>query len=807
MMQILAEAMDLPPDVRGPLLDRACAQDEAMRAAIDDLLAHQDAAGRFLEEPLFDASGFRRAEDLSPIGHTVGPYRITEEIGRGGMGAVYLAVRSDEAFDRRVAIKLIKRGMDTDAIQRRFRRERQILANLDHHHIARLFDGGTTGDGRPYLVMEYVAGLRIDRYADARHLDETGRIALLLKVCEAVQHAHQNNVVHGDIKPANILVTEDGTPKLLDFGIARILDASSSDAPTVAWRGMTPEYASPEQIGGDPITAASDVYSLGAVLRELLAGSAPLKGDLDKIVSMALRAEPERRYASVADLAGDLARFLGGQPVRAQKDTVVYRASTFVRRRRRAVLATAAVAIVCLAAGAGVTWVAIRPPRAHSIAVLPFAAARPDPAVESLSEGITDSLINALGSLPSVSASAHDSVYRLKDRPSLPTDVAREFRVDMVLTGKVSATPERLSVDAALFDARNQQTVWHHRYDAAASDIFSLQDQLAADVSRQMGLTTPVEGESARRDTQSEIAYRDYLMGRKFWSLRDWESLPRAIEYFQQAIAADPQYALAYSGEADAYGLMGAYYIDSPDKTFVPAKAAALKALALDDRLAAAHTSLALTTWLYDWDWPKADAEFRRAVALDPRYVTAHHWYGLFLGEMGRFDEAMAQMQQARELDPTSPPVIADSGRVCFWARRYKESRQYYDRAFQMGANFSFLVEAMELYERTDPEEYYRDLVKLQWHDTDIYRTQGPEAFWRRDLASLLSHYPGQYPGFGLVEDSARIGDRDRAFQGLEQAFQHRDHRMTQLRVDPILDPLRSDPRFDEVLKRMNLAR
>ncbi len=690
------------------------------------------------------------------------------------MGAVYLAVRDDDEYQRRVAIKLIKRGMDTDAIQRRFRRERQILANLDHHHIARLFDGGTTPDGRPYLVMEYVAGLRIDRFAGARHLDDAGRIALFIKVCQAVEHAHQNHVVHGDIKPANILVTEDGIPKLLDFGIARILDASSSDAPTVTWRVMTPEYASPEQMGGEPITAASDVYSLGAVLRELIAGPTardggtdpprpPLKGDLDKIVGMALREEPSRRYASVASLADDLSRHLEGRPVTARKDTISYRARTFVRRRKRALLATAAVAIVCLLIGAAFTWIAIRPAQVHSLAVLPFETTRPDQASESLSEGITDSLINALGHLPSVNTPAHDSVFRLKGQPIVAEDAAREFHVDMVLTGSVSSSPERLSVEASLFDARRNQVVWRHRYDAAPSEIFSVQDQIVDDVSRKLGVTTVVDGQSRtpKRDTQNEVAYRDYLMGRKFWNLRTGESLPKAIEYLQRAIATDPQYALAYSGLADSYGLIGAYYLKPADQAFPPAKAAALKALALDDTLAPAHTSLALTVWLYDWDWPKADEEFRRAVALDPRYVTAHHWYGLFLGEMGRFDEATAQMQKARELDPTSAPVFADSGRVYFWARRYPESRDYYRQAFDMGANFTIFVEAMELYEQTDRDEYYRDLVKISFPtDPNIYRTQGPTAFWRRDLASLSAQYPApqgsRVSGYGSGHSRAR---------------------------------------------------
>jgi serine/threonine protein kinase len=819
IMQILAEAMDCPAGERADLLDRACAGDAPLRRAVEDLLARENAADRFLEDPLLVAAEGRADDDALPIGRTLGSYRITEEIGRGGMGAVYLAVRNDDEYRRSVAIKLIKRGMDTDAIQRRFRRERQILANLNHHYIARLFDGGTTPDGRPYLVMEHVAGRRIDRYADDRHLDEAARLSIVLKVCQAVEHAHEAHVVHGDIKPANILVTEDGDPKLLDFGIARILDApsSASEAQTASIRVMTPEYSSPEQKRGESITAASDVYSLGAVLRELLAGRpagdtadvphTTLKGDLNKIVMMALRDEPDRRYESVAALGDDLRRYLERRPVNARKGTVVYRGRSFVRRHKRTMLATVAVAIVSLLGGAAFTWVTIRPPETHALAVLPFETTQPDQASESLSEGVTDSLINALGHLPSVTTPAHDSVYHLKNRPIAPTEAARELHVDMVLTGRVSSSPDRLSVEVSLFDARRSQVVWQQRYDAAASEIFSVQDQIVGDVSRKLGVVNAADGarHAPKRDTQSEMAYRDYVIGRKFWNLRTPDGYVQAIEYFQRAIVADRQYAVAYSGLADSYALQGAYFLKPAHETFPPAKAAALKALVLDDTLAAAHSSLALTVWLYDWNWRKADEEFRLAIDLDPRYVTARHWYGLYLGEMGRFDEAMDQMHEARELDPTSAPVFADSGRVFFWARRYNESADYYRRAFQMGANYSFLYEAMELHEQTDPDEYYRDLMKAAWGvDPNIYRMQGPAAFWRRDLAILLSQ---NVRNFRVAEDYARLGDKDRAFHALELAIQERDHTMTQLKVNPILDPLRKDPRFDGLLSRMNLIR
>ena len=397
VMRVIDAVIDLTPSRQQAALDEACAGDEALRREASMLLAHHTAAGAFLEESAFDALPSSGADNTF-IGRRLGPYRITEEIGRGGMGAVYKAVRDDDQYRAEVAVKLIKRGMDTDFIQRRFRNERQILANLNHPNIARLLDAGTTDDGLPYFVMEYVEGRAIDEYCDARKLSTAERLGLFRKVCGAVQYAHQNLVIHRDLKPSNILITADGTPKLLDFGIAKILrrgrEAQTSLTETEL-RVMTPEYASPEQARGEAITTASDVYSLGVLLYELLTGRRPyrfmsrrpddvarviceqeperpstavsraeeatpegdtgaktltrrhsgearddspdklrrrLRGDIDNIVLTAMRKEPERRYASVEDFSEDIRRHLEGLPVRARPQTLAYKGATFIKR-------------------------------------------------------------------------------------------------------------------------------------------------------------------------------------------------------------------------------------------------------------------------------------------------------------------------------------------------------------------------------------------------------------------------------------------------------------------------------------------
>jgi serine/threonine protein kinase len=424
--EIFSAALELKPHERVSFLKKACATDENLRREVLALLSAHDASGDFIQNPAVVDVGFM-VNDVSKdtnhsavAGRHIGTYEIIRELGRGGMGAVYLASRADESFDKRVALKLIKRGMDSDAIIKRFVMERQILANLDHPNIARLIDGGTTDDGLPYFVLEYVEGTTITRYCDEHKLNTLERLKLFLQVCTAVQFAHQSLVVHRDLKPSNIIVTKDGTPKLLDFGIAKLLSMDSTlvEATETVARLLTPEYASPEQLRGLPITTTSDVYSLGVILYELLSGhrpftlagrsaeevvrmitaSEPLKpsvvitrhkatsqtdnehhsltpesisrtregnvdklrrrlvGDLDNILLKALRKEPERRYSSVQDLSADIQRHLTGLPVLAREDTFAYRAGKFIQRNKVSVAAAAVVAITLITATVVTTW-------------------------------------------------------------------------------------------------------------------------------------------------------------------------------------------------------------------------------------------------------------------------------------------------------------------------------------------------------------------------------------------------------------------------------------------------------------------
>ncbi len=868
--RLFHEALERAPHEFADFLSKACAEDATLRHEVESLLDSYREDENFLQAPVSAQSVAALADhainqaEASIVGERVGPYRVIRELGRGGMGAVYLAERADGQFEQQVAIKILKRGLDTEQVLRRFRRERQILADLSHPNIARLLDGGMTNDGRPYLVMEYIAGQPIDDYADTHQLSIEERLKLFGAVCAAVQYAHEHRVIHRDLKPGNILIMEEGTPKLLDFGIAKLLDAEQSATPTpTALRVMTPEYASPEQLRGLHSAAASDVYSLGVVLYELLSGQRPysfqsrlprevlqtiqaadplkpsvsakrgairdrtpeaiaharcttpeelqrkLRGELDNIVLMALRKEPERRYVTVELFAEDVRRYLAGLVVVARKDTLGYRGVKFFKRHRPHILITATVAILCLLLGFWLNWFTTRLRVRESIAVLPFTYISQDPQAEFLADGLTDSLIDSLSRLPKLAVPAHNSVFRYKGQPLDPPIIGRALGVETLLMGRAASDGNDLSVRVELIEAHNGQVIWAKRYDGKTSELLTLPQGIAQEVAQQLGLNAPAEWKPHRRPTENLEAYRLYHKGQFYWNQRTELGMKSAIEYFEQALAKDPSFALAYSGLANSYSLIGTHKTILPREAFSIAKRAALQAIAHDEQSAEAHTSLALITWLHDWDWAGAEHEFRRAIELNPNYVTAPHWYGLYLAEMGRFDEAVAAEQRALELDPLSLYVHADLGRVYYYARRYEQSLRQYRRASEMNPNFStFYLESSFSYEQMGLyDELISCLEKTDGRDKQykpIYLKHGLRGVWQKMLETFMQEK--QSNPFDVVYLYVRLGKKEQALDYLYRAYELQDHQMVQIKVEPLFDGLRAEPRFKELLRRMKLV-
>ena len=864
--EVFQSALELPADRRPAYLIEACGQDEGLLREVQALLSSYAEAGDFIETPALGPD-LVTTEDVGPpstvIGRRLGAYKIVREIGAGGMGSVYLAVRADDEFQKRVAIKLIRRGMDNEFIIRRFRNERQILANLDHPNIARLLDGGTTAEGLPYFVMEYIEGQPARQYSDSRKLPIVERLRLFRKICSAVQYAHQKMIIHRDIKPGNILVTAEGTPKLLDFGIAKILDPDPEapsrglDPTTATSRLMTPQYASPEQIRGEEVTAASDIYSLGVLLYELLSGHRPyrfryhtaleiarviceeeperpsvainlievipvdvgepieiapdtvcnargctleqlhrqLSGTLDSIVLKALRKDPRQRYSSAEDLAADLKRYMDGLPVSIPAFPVA-------PQRPDADSGDQA---------------------ARSLAVLPFKVlTAEEKADEFLGMGMADAIITKLSMLRRIMVRPTSAILKYFDGEHNVLTAGYELNVEYVLDGRIQRAGDRVRVTVQLIRVTDSMPTWGAKFDESFTDIFAVEDSISELVAQ--ALVPRLTGEERalllKRETDNPDAYQAYLKARYYWNRFTDEDFGKALELLKEAIRLDPGYAMAYAGLADWFNWSAIYGMGSPRDFFPQAKEAAQKAIELDDSLADAHAALGFTVLCYEWDWAGAERIFERALDLNPHSDSAHHWYSYLLASEGRFDEAIAEIKLTQELNPLSLMNKSMTGYNYYQARRYDLAEQELRKIFELERNFgnAYLVRGMVLERKglyDEAIESVRKSMELMpgsivplWTLGHCLGIAGRESEAREVLAELenhsLEHYASPYY-FALIH--AGLGDTDRAIDWLEKACEARECWLIWLGTEPKLDALRPDPRFINLMERVGIPR
>ncbi len=870
---IVADALAQPDADRAAFAAARCGDDAALYEEVRSLLESAAEAAQLYETPRVTTAGLLAAiadgdEAGQVVGGRIGAYRILAEIGRGGMGAAYLAARADEAYEKRVAVKLIKRGMDTDAILRRFRHERQILANLEHPNIVMLLDGGTTQDGLPYFVMEYIDGVPIDEFCEAGHLSIADRLKLFQAVCAAVHHAHEQRVLHRDLKPSNILVTSSGVPKLLDFGIAKLLDSdqgSHTVEPTLLARAMTPQYASPEQMRGEPLSPSSDVYSLGVLLYVLLAGRHPyrldgrspqdaervvceevpakpsvaaaatggsqdepepghrrrmLSGRLDAIALTALSKHPAARYPSAKALGDDIQRHLDGLPVaaRAPRGGPLAWLSAGGRRRSLAV-ASAIAALVAIVFAGATRFNRTAPPavESQSVAVLPFTNVDGDPELDYLSDGITEDIINRLSRAPHLRVIARDSANRYRGHGVDLQQVARELRVESILTGRVVQRGTSVSVTAELVDAREQRQIWGERYERESGDLQSLQSTLAQQIATtlQLRFTDNERTRFARSYTQDAEAYQAYLRGRFFWNKRTASGFRTSLGYFKQAVERDPDFALAYSGLADSYGLLTEYHALPATQTYPEVKRAVTKALELDPDLPEAHISKAYLSQFYEWDWAAAEREYKRALELNPNYATGHQWYAEYLAAMGRHQEALASIKRAQAVDPLSLIVNAVEANILYMGGEYDRAIAKAHEVIAMEPNFPEVYEYLK--RSHDQKGEYREAIaarqmRRKLLGRDVTETPALRAaaaattareYWQHRLEQeiLESKTEGRQP-FEFAELMTQTGDKQRGLEWLERACVEHDFMMIYVRVAPNLRALRSEPRYQDVLER-----
>ncbi len=574
---ILGEALEQNSSAaRIALVERRCGEDTDLLEEAESLLVEAEALlterTDSFEDCAQNAASTFWQEGPPRSGERVGAYVIVRELGRGGMGTVFLAERADGQFEKQVAIKILNRGADTAEILHRFRAERQILARLDHPNIARLLDAGTTDDGLPYFIMDYIVGAPVTRFAVAQRLSTRQRLELFLKICAAVEFAHRNLVVHRDIKPSNIVANAEGEPKLLDFGIAKLLakDEDAAQSTTEAQQHLTPISASPEQAKGDPITIATDIYSLGALLYEMLSGQKPhrfstarptreelalvvgeqvppppsavasnaqtarlLRGDLDAIVLFAMRKEPEMRYATVADLAADIRRHLARKPVVARHPTLGYRAKCLVKRNRSRLVASAAVVIVLTGVlfafwarsqqnareAAGMPARGVSAPASDirkSIAVLPFESLGDNTSQPYFADGVQDNILTDLGKVRDLKVISRSGVAAYRGKNRNMKQIGRDLGVVNVLEGSLQISGDRVRINAQLIDTQTDTQIWAEQYDRKLEDIFALQSELAQTIAAQLKatLSTGEKAEIWRQPTQDLQAYDLYLRAR-----------------------------------------------------------------------------------------------------------------------------------------------------------------------------------------------------------------------------------------------------------------------------------------------------
>jgi serine/threonine protein kinase/tetratricopeptide (TPR) repeat protein len=877
--QLYQSVLALEESKRSAFLDDSCSGDEALRREVLSLLAEQERADKFMETPALEMMAKELAVDQQRpaishadprqlIGRTISHYRILAKLGHGGMGVIYRA--EDTRLRRNVALKFLPEDSRDPSALGRLRREAQAASALNHPNICTIHDVGEF-DGDYFIAMELLEGQTLRERIAGKPLALASLLELGAQVADGLEAAHTSGVIHRDLKPSNIFVTARGTAKILDFGLARktqnkIRETSalggeitlSMDEEHLTSPGEvlgTIAYMSPEQARGDELDPRTDIFSLGSVLYEMATGRPPFAGrtsallfdsllhhtpaspsrvnpetppDLEKIINKCLQKNRDLRYQHAPDVRADLRAVQSGTSTGLSgRDTDI---SHKPRISRRAIAVSAGIfLLLALAVGfnAGKVrdWMrSTNGPRIQSLAVLPLINLTGDAAQDFFVDGMTDEVTTELAQIGGLRVTSRTSTMQFKDaKKSLP-QIGKELNVDAVLQGSVAHSGNRVRVIAQLIEAQSDRHLWAKTYERELQDVLTMQDELARDIAAEIRIKLTPEALTRLASARpiNPAAHDAYLRGRFLWNRRTEPELNKAKEYFNEAIAADPNYAPAYSGLADTYFYLGYAWGHMPPREAIPlAKAAGLKAIQLDDNSAEGHTSLGFVKAMGEWDFPGAEQELKRAIALNPNYATAHHVYAVLLGALGRNDDAIAEMRKAVEVDPLSVPVrnmladkLEEAHRCNDAADEFRKTMELIPNSPHLGMLHEGLARCYRATGR-EKEAWDEDIKsRIAFGATakeieeyrKTYAVSGRKGIVQKDLQASLASWEKDHwhtDAFYIAMAYVELGDKDQAFAWIDKLIELRCTWLIWIYPgDPLL---RNDPRFAEVKRKMGV--
>ncbi len=811
------------------------------------------------------------------IDSLLGHYRILKKIGAGGMGEVYLA--EDTKLDRKVALKILPSEFaeDKDRMSR-FVREARSASALNHPNIITIHEIGES-EGTHYIATEFIDGKTLNEFTKTNPLNFKSVLEIAIQIASALDEAHAAGIVHRDIKPDNVMIRASGLVKILDFGIAKLSEknpanVSSEDATAIKPQATSPgmiigtaNYMSPEQAKGKDVDARTDIFSFGVLLYEMLSGKLPFEGEsamemigailkdepkplpadipaeITKIIGKCLRKDRDERYQTIKDVLIDLKdvkQDLEFQdklersvvPNDDENKTQILKATTVdeiqqtttnqtiaAQPKLNKLLAVALAGVLAIGGFFGYKYLSPTK-QIESIAVMPFVNESGNQDVEYLSDGMTETLISSLSQLPKLNVKARSSVFRYKGKDINPQTVANELSVQAVLLGRVIQRGDQLTLRLELVDAKTENVIWSEQYNRKQTDLVALQSEIARDVSQKLRqrLTGTEVQKVTKNYTENNEAYQLYLKGRYHWNKLDEDGYKRSLDYFQQAITLDPNYALAHAGIADGYILAADWYLSNRE-AMAKAKPAATRALEIDDTLAEAHSSMGTIRMFYDWNWSETEKEYGRAIELKPNYADAHLWYSFYLGLVqGQHTKAIEQARKAVQIDPFSINASIYLAQTFFYARQYDQAIEQLRKTLELDENFWWAHTILgEVYERKGQfHEAIAALQKAKQLENNplilgklgrTYGRSGKRAEAQKLIDELKELSKQRYVSSNFIaEIYASLGEHDKTFEWLEKSYEEHSIGILFLKNDPLWDNIRSDPRFQDLLRRVGFT-